>query len=179
MGDPRKIKKKYDKPKHPWRAERIEKEGKLSKEYALKNKSEIWKYIALLRNFRAQARELLASRTEQGKKEEKQLLDRLKSLNLLTGNAQLDDVLTLDIHKLMDRRLQTQVYKKGLAGTMKQARQFIVHGHIAVGGSKVTSPSYLVKTGDEDKISHYEYSPVKGMEIKQAAKPVKAEAAEE
>ncbi|MDP7610203.1 MAG: 30S ribosomal protein S4, partial [Candidatus Woesearchaeota archaeon] len=43
MGDPKKQRKKYSKPSHPWQTERIEVEKVLMKEYGLKNKKEIWR----------------------------------------------------------------------------------------------------------------------------------------
>ena len=59
----------------------------------------------------------------------------------------------------MERRLQTQVVRRGLARTMKQARQMIVHRHIMVGDKIITSPSYLVKAEEEDKIKFAPKSP--------------------
>ncbi|MCX6707238.1 MAG: 30S ribosomal protein S4, partial [Candidatus Woesearchaeota archaeon] len=61
----------------------------------------------------------------------------------------LDPILDLTLRDILERRLQTQVYKKCLARTVEQARQFIVHGHITVGGRKVTAPSYLVAAQEE------------------------------
>ncbi|MCQ4335807.1 MAG: 30S ribosomal protein S4, partial [Sulfolobales archaeon] len=58
-------------------------------------------------------------------------------------------------------RLQTIVFKKGLARTIHQARQLIVHGHIAIGGRRVTSPGYIVKKSEEDLIDFYPTSPFK------------------
>jgi len=152
MGDPRRTKKKYQKPRHPWRADRIEEEKKILKTYGLKNKKEIWRAETLMRGFRRQARKLLALRTEQAKKEEKQLLDRLRRLNLLKGDATLDGVLALKTEDILGRRLQTIVFKKGLARTINQARQFIAHGHVFVKGEKVTAPGYLVRAEEEDAI---------------------------
>jgi ribosomal protein S4 len=64
----------------------------------------------------------------------------------------MEDVLSLTVKDILDRRLQTIVYNQGLTKSVKQARQFIVHGHIFVGDKKVTIPSYLVLAGEEDKI---------------------------
>jgi small subunit ribosomal protein S4 len=152
MGDPRRIKKKYRKPKHPWRADRIEAEKRILREYGLKNKKEIWRAETILRNYRRQARRLLALHTEQARREEKELLKSLARLGLLKKKATLDDVLALKVNDLLDRRLQTVVYKKGLANTPKHARQLIVHGHVTVKGGKVTAPSYLVRAEEEDSI---------------------------
>jgi small subunit ribosomal protein S4 len=40
------------------------------------------------------------------------------------------------------------VYRLGFASTRRQARQFVVHGHILVNGKKLNIPSYLVSAGD-------------------------------
>ncbi|MFQ6105734.1 MAG: S4 domain-containing protein, partial [Candidatus Hydrothermarchaeaceae archaeon] len=37
--------------------------------------------------------------------------------------------------------------------TPKQARQFVVHGHIYVAGGRVTVPSYIVQSDEENKIT--------------------------
>lgn len=175
MGDPRKIKKKYSKPRHPWQADRIEEEKAILRDYGLRNKREIWRTEALLRGFRRQARRLLALKTEQAKKEEKQLLNRLNRLNLLKGDATLDDVLALKITDILERRLQTLVCRKGSARTMNQARQFIVHGHITVSGEKVTAPNFLVKADEEEKIEVSNFSPIKDQitEIQEAHRALK------
>lgn len=156
MGDPRRIKKKYAKPKHPWRVDVLESEREILKEYGLKNKKEIWRMEALVRGFRRQARKLLALKTEQAKKEEKLLLDKLERLGVLKQKLTISDVLSLDIKHILERRLQTIIYKKGLAKTVWQARQLIVHGHVGVAGKRVTIPSYLVKSGEEGSINLYQ-----------------------
>ena len=45
MGDPRRLKKRYSAPSHPWQKERIEEEIVLTREYGLRNKKEIWKLV--------------------------------------------------------------------------------------------------------------------------------------
>lgn len=152
MGDPKKQRKNYSKPRQLWNIERIERERGLTKKYGLKNRKDLWKMETLLRNFRRRARKLLAQKTAQAELEKRQLIDRLATLNILKKDAGLDSVLTLKIEDLLERRLQTIVTKSGLANKPKQARQFIVHGHITVGGNKVTSPSYMVKASEEKDI---------------------------
>ncbi len=153
MGQPRRITKKYSTPKHPWRAERIEEESKIQKEYGLKNKKEIWKAHASLRAARQQARALLVKSTSQAEVERAQLLARLVRLGLLKPAAGVDDILTLSTQDFLNRRLQTFVYKKGHASTINQARQFISHGHVTINGKKVTVPSYRVKAEEENQIA--------------------------
>lgn len=153
MGHPRRITKKYSAPKHPWRAERIQEEKGIERKYGLKNKKEIWKAHASLRAARQQARTLLAQRTAQSEVERAQLLARLVRLGLLKPDAGIDDILALTTSDLLDRRLQTVVYKRGHASTINQARQFITHGHVTIKNKKVTSPSYLVRAEEENLIS--------------------------
>lgn len=187
MGQIKKQKKKFERPSHPWEAARLEEEKPLMKDYGLGKKKELWKVKSILRKFKKQAKTLIAREDEQGKKEEKQLIEKLARLGLIEKNGKLEDVLGLDLKKILERRLQTQVAKLGMAKTPKQARQFIVHGHILVSNQKVNVPSYLVK--DNDKISFVGSSTLakedhperiikekkKGKEIKVIKKEEKAE----
>src|SRR3989344_4520371 len=152
MGDPRKQRRKYTKPQHPWEGERIEQEKILKKEYGLKNKKEIWKSGSKTKEINVQVRNILASKSEQSKKEEKQMIDKLYNQGIIEKDSKLDDVLGLNIKKFLDRRLQTMVFSKGLAKSVKQARQFIKHHHILVGDKLIDSPSHLVLREEENKI---------------------------
>jgi small subunit ribosomal protein S4 len=165
MGYPGKNCKSYETPKHPWQAARIAGEVELIKAYGLRNKKEVWKTHSKLKNYRELARKLLAEsakRTLSGhvKTDADNILNRLKRYGLLKSEAGLDDILTLQVTNFLDRRLQTQVHKQGLANTLKQARQFIVHGHVSVGGRKVTVPGYLVSMDEELSMSYYGNSPL-------------------
>ena len=51
--------------------------------------------------------------------------------------------------QMLERRLDSVVYRLGFGASRNQARQFVRHGHIRVNGQKVTIPSYLLKPGDE------------------------------
>jgi small subunit ribosomal protein S4 len=156
----RKQRKKYSKPLKPWDKVRIEEERKLMDDYGLRRKRELWLLESILRNYRRMARNLAASID---KEKEKILLDKLYREGLLKKNAGLDDVLALNIEKLLERRLQTMVFRKGFSSTPKQARQFIVHGHIAVDNRKIVWPSMLISKDLEDKINFYGRSKVKGV----------------
>ena len=154
MGDPRKRRKKYSGPTHPWRRARIESENKLQTTYGLKNKKEIWKANSEIRRVNAQAKKLIRIRgLGQGELEQKQLLDRLYKLGLVEQGATLEDVLGLETTNLLNRRLQTIAFKRGLTLTVGQARQLIVHGHILVEGKKMTVPSYIVSRVEEMNIA--------------------------
>ena len=49
---------------------------------------------------------------------------------------------------LLERRLDNVVYRMGMAGSRKEARQLVLHGHFTVNGHKANIPSILVKAGD-------------------------------
>lgn len=153
MGNIKKHRKKYQTPTHPWQKIRIETEKELKRTYGLVNKKEIWIFDSLLRTNKERAKLLIADKTsEQGKIERAQLLKKITDLGLLSEKSVLEDILSLDVKSFLDRRLQTQVHKKGLARSVKQARQFIVHRHIMVGNKKITQPSYLVRKHEEETI---------------------------
>ena len=152
MGSPKKQRKKFSKPSHPWQKERILAEQEIVKEYGLNRKYEIWKMNSVLKNLTRQAKNLIATKKPQAEKEAKQLLTKLHSLGLINKDAQVEDVLSLSLKDIMERRLQTLVYRKNLASSARQARQFIVHAHIALGEKTVTAPSYLVPMDEETTI---------------------------
>ena len=146
----RRIRKKTQRPKRPWDSIRIIEEKELLKEYGLRRKREIRSAEAILRRFRQRARELIAVKDEE---KEKILLEKLVKLGMLTSDkSELDDVLGLSVKNILDRRLQTIVFKKGIAKTPKQARQFIAHAQVMIGDTKVPFPSYLVTVEEEGKI---------------------------
>ena len=157
MGDPRKTRSKYDTPVHPWQKQRLEQEKSLMQIYGLVNKTEVYKVDSKLKKFKTIAKKLITKKADQAEKERKQLFDKLKSLNLVNSDS-LDDVLGLNIEQLMERRLQTILFKKGLARSVKQARQMITHRHVTVNGKKITSPSYLVRAHEEENLAFYEGS---------------------
>jgi len=160
MGDPKKPKKKYETPRFPWRSDVLESELRLLGEYGLRNKRELWRHRTMLSKFRGIARSLLGMPASQRTILEKQLLEKLKRLGILSEDAVLDDVLDLTVESILERRLQTLVFRKGLAKTIHQSRQLITHGHIAIDGKKVFSPSYIVPKSEEDKIEYAPTSPL-------------------
>jgi small subunit ribosomal protein S4 len=153
MGDPKKIRKKYQGPRHPWEKLRIDEEKVLTKEYGLKNKKEIWMMETVLKNYKAQVKKLISMTDTQADLEREQLRLKLLSYGLIESNDALDKVLGLTVKDILERRLQTIMFKKNLAKSVNQARQFIVHHHVTVDGTKMTAPSYLVKVKEEGLIS--------------------------
>jgi len=160
MGDPKRPRKKYETPRFPWRRDRLESELGVLGGYGLRNKRELWRHHTSLSNYRKTARSLLAAAPEQRLKGEKDLLGGLFRLGVLDENATIDDIFNLRVEDLLDRRLQTLVHRLGFSVSPWQARQLIVHGHIFVGERRVTSPSYLVHRGEEEKIDYSLHSPL-------------------
>lgn len=127
------------------------KEGKeLLAKYGLRRKKEMWIAKEIVRSFRQRARKMIAMKDPE---EERRLLEKLTSLGLLEKGAALDNVLGLTVEDVLSRRLQTVVARKGMAKTMHQARQSIVHGHVAIEGRRISFPSYLVAVEEEGKIT--------------------------
>jgi len=160
MGDPKKAKKKYNRPQHPWRRTQLEEEKVLVEEYGLKNKKDLWKFASKLSHFKQQAKALIAGRSPQAEIEEKLFLEKLQKMSLVPAGATVDGVLGLSVKDLLERRLQTMVFRRGFAHSIKQARQFVVHGHILVNGQKVNVPSFLVPGNVEEMISYSRNSPL-------------------
>jgi len=158
MGDIKKIRKKYSKPSHPWRSERIAEEKQITKEYGIPKHTELWKAIAKLGSFKNQAKNLSARTDVQSKIERENLVKKLESLNLIK-DATLEAILGISLKDVLNRRLQTLVYRKGYAKSMSQARQMIIHRHVLIGGRINSSPSAIVKLSEESSIEISPKSP--------------------
>ena len=152
----------YETPNHPFQGERISEERSLVDRYGLQNKEELWRAQSELRGYRREARNLLAERAqdESGEGEDHEFVTRLKRIGVLDDGDSLDDVLLLDVTDVLERRLQTVAYRKGLGNTANQARQFVVHGHVTIDGQRVQAPSYKVEVAEQDSIAFEENSPL-------------------
>jgi small subunit ribosomal protein S4 len=149
----RRIRKKFKKPRSPWSITKIKDERKLLNEYGLRRKKEMLIAQEILRNYRQRARVLIA---EKDKEKEKILIEKMARIGLLTKKeSTLDDILALNITNVLDRRLQTIVFRRGIATSPLHARQLIVHGHVIVAGRRTKFPSYIVPVEEERKISTY------------------------
>ncbi len=146
--------KLYSNPKKPFDKLRIEEEKKIMEEFGLKNKKEIWKAEAKVKLVREKARKLIKSPPEN----QKNLFDQLKKIDIKVDS--LTDAFALDIKDYLERRLQTIVFKKRFANTIKEARQKIVHRKILVDQKVINKPSYLVPVELENKITLKVKSPL-------------------
>ncbi len=159
MGDTKKIRRKYEKPIHPWNKERIDEERNYTRTYGLTNKKEIWKAESILKGFKNQIKSFPTMEEAQAAVQKDKLRQRLLRLGLIKADTELGDVLGYTTEQILERRLQTIVQKKGLARSAKQARQMVVHEHIKVGDKKINAPGYLVSKEEEATISFTEKSP--------------------
>jgi small subunit ribosomal protein S4 len=153
MGDPRRLTSHVRGPGHPWQKERIEDEKRILSEYGLKNKNELWRFSTKVKNFTQQAKMLIAATGTQAEREKQQLFQRLQRMGMINAGAKLDDILGLTLKNILDRRLQTIVHRKGLARSVKQARQFITHQHVMVNSKIVSAPNFIVPLTEESSIS--------------------------
>ena len=166
MGDPRRLKKKFKKPKHPFQKDRIMEELEFLGRYGLRNKREYWKMRTMLGNWRNLARQSRTLSDERAKEVQQTLIQKLNRLGIIGAEAEFEDVLLLSTEDVLKRRLQTLVYERGLASTIYQARQYITHGHIQVGGKKINAPSYIVKRDEEELIDFTPKSPLSAVKEK-------------
>merc|ERR1712183_651551 len=91
------------------------------------------------------------------------LLRRMVRLGLLLeSEKKLDYVLGLTAAKIMERRLQTKVFKLGLAKSIHHARCLIRQRHIRVGKQICDIPSFLVRVDSEKHIDFALTSPFGG-----------------
>jgi small subunit ribosomal protein S4 len=160
MGDPRKPHKAYQTPRHPWRKDQLEEELHLVGDYGLRNKRELRRHETDLSQIRGIARTLLGTEEEERAQLERQYLTSLARKGILPESATVDNILDLNVKDLMERRLQTIVYRSGLAKSIYQARQFVIHGHVSVAGDIVTVPSYVVHRDQESRIAFHQTSPL-------------------
>lgn len=177
MGDPKKARKQYTRPRSPWRADQLAQELYLLGNFGLRNKRELWKAQTQLSSMRKQARTLLAATEQVRLREERKLLDSLGRKGLVAEGANLDDILSLTVEDVLSRRLQTTVFKRGMALSPLHSRQLIVHGHVMVGGRKITVPGYGVGRHEEESIKLVGVKEVPPPAESQAPRPEEAQPA--
>ena len=91
--------------------------------------------------------------------EKTDLVDSLVRKGLLAEGSSVDDVLQITVEHMLARRLQSVVYYRGLAPSMRAARNMIVHGHISIGDQRMTVPGYKILRQEEDMLQYSATSP--------------------
>merc|ERR1711862_444323 len=130
-----------------------------------RNKREGWRIKYSLAKIRSAARELLTLEEKDQRRlfEGNALLRRLVRIGVLDENRmKLDYVLGLKIEGFLERRLQTQVFKLGLAKSIHHARVLIRQRHIRVSKQVVNIPSFVVRLDSQKHIDFSLKSPFGG-----------------
>ena len=165
MGEPKFSRPKTQTPTHPWKQARIDEEHALKEKYGLKKVGgmrEIRREKSALRRHRNQAMKLIGrvdSSEGHYANEKEQLLGSLYKKGLLQEGADVGDVLEINVEHMLSRRLQSVVYYRGLAPSMRAARNLIVHGHICIGEQRMTVPGYHVLKEEEEQLRYSQNSP--------------------
>ncbi|RMY51446.1 hypothetical protein D0863_14582 [Hortaea werneckii] len=140
-------------------------ELKVVGEYGLRNKREVWRVQLTLSKIRRAARQLLTLDEKDPKRlfEGNALIRRLVRVGVLDeSRMKLDYVLALKVEDFLERRLQTCVYKLGLAKSIHHARVLIRQRHIRVGKQIVNVPSFIVRLDSQKHIDFALTSPFGG-----------------
>lgn len=143
----------------------MDQELKLIGQFGLRNKREVWRVKYTLAKIRKAARELLTLDENDPRRlfQGNALLRRLVRIGVLDENKmKLDYVLGLRIEDFLERRLQTQVFKHGLAKSIHHARVLIRQRHIRVRKQVVNVPSFVVRLDSEKHIDFSLNSPFGG-----------------
>ncbi|KAL0332064.1 UNVERIFIED_CONTAM: 40S ribosomal protein S9-2 [Sesamum calycinum] len=128
--------KTFKKPRRPYEKERLDAELKLVGEYGLRCKRELWRVQYALSRIRNNARNLLTLDEKDPRRifEGEALLRRMNRYGLLDESQnKLDYVLALTVENFLERRLQTLVFKAGMAKSIHHARVLIRQRHIRTG----------------------------------------------
>ena len=165
MGHPKFARAKTQTPAHPWKAARIEEEHALKEQFGLKKVGgmrEIWREKSALRRHRNQAMKLIGrvdSSEGHFAREKQDLVEALHRRGLIAGGSSIDDVLQITVEHMLARRLQSVVYYRGLAPSMRASRNMIVHGHISIGEQRMTVPGYKILRSEEEFLQYSATSP--------------------
>jgi len=159
---PRAYSKTSRPPRRPFEAARLDSELKTVGEFGLRNKREVWRVELTLSKIRRAARQLLTLDEKDPKRlfEGNALIRRLVRVGVLDeSRMKLDYVLALKTEDFLERRLQTQVWKLGLAKSIHHARVLIRQRHIRVGKQIVNVPSFIVRLDSQKHIDFAINSP--------------------
>ncbi|KAI9191435.1 hypothetical protein LWI28_008489 [Acer negundo] len=124
--------KTFKKPRRPNEKERLYSELKLVGTFGLRCKRELWRV-------------------------------QMHKYGLMEdGKDKLDYVLALTVEHFLERRLQTIVFKSGMAKSIHHARVLIRQRHIRVGSQVVNIPSFMVRVDSQKHIDFSLTSPFRG-----------------
>jgi len=156
MGEPKLLKKLRKHPKKP--KDNLVEEKNLNDLYYYNQKHKLSKVKYILQKIKNNTKSVIGrlatqKNDEYSLLESKKLLNKLHNYKLINKETQgLEDILMLNEKDIMSRWFQNICYSKGLAKSLKHARQMIVHGHIYLGEAKCNIPSYILSRNDEAQI---------------------------
>eukprot|EP00038_Savillea_parva_P005628 m.159347 g.159347 ORF g.159347 m.159347 type:complete len:200 (-) comp11779_c0_seq1:46-645(-) len=162
---PKVCRKTFSTPRRPYEKERLDQELKYIGEFGLRCKREVYRVKYTLAKIRKAARNLLTLDEKDPIRlfEGNALLRRLVRIGVLDEDKmKLDFVLALSPEDFFERRLQTQVFKLGLAKSVHHARVLIRHRHVRVRKQLVNIPSYIVRLDSQKHIDFSLNSPFGG-----------------
>ncbi|KAI5190511.1 small subunit ribosomal protein S9e [Nematocida sp. AWRm77] len=191
MATPR-FSKRAGTPRRPFDKQRLVSEMKYVGEYGLRSKRELRVLEKIFQSMKKRAKDLLIHTDEEyqivqgrlllGRLEKQGLMSEIKYTSKKDIIEKLERILDLNITEILERRLQTKVFRLGLAGSIHQARLLIYQKHIAVNGCIVDKPGFIVSVKNDGNIELSQNSALVPGSVKhtknQQKKAAKAEAAE-
>lgn len=159
MGRIRKDRRIATHPRNPWEKDRLVKELQIMGVHGLKNKRELWTVLTTARDDKKKARTLLITTDHQEFMiHGRALLNKLIKYGMISSvdfndeddiKRGLREVLNFDLNHYLERRLQYQVFRAGIARNVHHARCMIYKGQICVKGRVVKTPSFVVKSEEQ------------------------------
>ena len=162
MGSVKRDRRLATHPRNPWEKERLVKELQMMGDHGLKNKKELWTVLTTAKADKKKARSLLITTDHKSFMiHGRAILNKLIKYGLISSvdfndeediRRGLKEVLNFDLSQYLERRLQDQVLKAGIARNIHHARCLIYKGQICVKGRVVKTPSFVVKSEDQGLI---------------------------
>ncbi|KAF9163242.1 Small subunit (SSU) processome component [Actinomortierella ambigua] len=146
-----------------WKSTDNVREIKVMRRYHIQKREDYIKYNKLCGNIKSLANKisLLPPQDPFRSKQEKELIEKLYSMGILTADKQFSQIDKITVSAFCRRRLPIVLCRLKMAETVKEAVTFVEQGHIRVGPETVTDPAYLVTRNLEDFVTWVDTSKIK------------------